>query len=348
MPGISHLPQRTSSKERERTLRKGNVVLGVRMASNKVEVACHLAHSAQQEASAKVRQRDQQIMLLNPDVAEDSHGSSLEVPQMKRDCLLKLGSAATETSIRRNVAGLQHRSVLTSILGLNLLSVFAILSLTFSYLESSFWHVSCGPVFLWCMPCVWIIWAFALFLFMLRYVQWFTVCCASSRACLPRWEWWAWEWETGVCEMCGSLLYLTLFPPLSWPFCVELYFMTKEWNGGGWAEKTQKGRGRSMRKQQISLFVLLKHQLFCHSNTEHRDMNVLLYFTVFTSKGCNKKYTTRDLLRSCARIKGLSLSASWIIKLNSDVSDYIEGYYILICSNHVWQAVTLSLTLTVL
>lgn len=54
MPGISHLLQSTihnrTAAERERTLCTGNVVLGAKMASNKVEVACHLAHSAQQEA----------------------------------------------------------------------------------------------------------------------------------------------------------------------------------------------------------------------------------------------------------------------------------------------------------
>lgn len=147
---------------------------------------------------------------------------------------------------------------------------------------------------MWCMSCVWIIQALALFwsvfIFVVTYFQWFTVCCASSLACLPCWEWWAWEWETGVCEMCRSLLYLTLFPPLSWPFRasrVELYFMTKESNGGGWAEKTQKGWGRSMTRSktqlQILLFVLLKHQLFCRSSTEHCDINVLLNQQLHTS-----------------------------------------------------------------
>lgn len=48
---------------------------------------------------AEVGDQEQQIVLLHPDVAEEGHGSSLEVPQMWRDCLLT--SAGTGTSIFR-------------------------------------------------------------------------------------------------------------------------------------------------------------------------------------------------------------------------------------------------------
>ncbi len=49
----------------------------------------------------------------------------------------------------------------------------------------------------------------SLFIFSVKYFQWLCVRCASSLACLPCQEWWAWEWKTGVCEMYGSLLYLS-------------------------------------------------------------------------------------------------------------------------------------------
>lgn len=57
-------------------------------------------------------------MLLHPDVAEHSRGSSLEVPQMKRDCLFKLRPAETETSILSNIIPLYYSSALASILNL--------------------------------------------------------------------------------------------------------------------------------------------------------------------------------------------------------------------------------------
>lgn len=91
--GISHLLHRwsTTLQHQKETLKTSTQEMssrGPKMASNKIEVARHLAHSAQQEAwlpwvravRAEVDGRDQQIALLPPDVAQDGRGSTMEVP----------------------------------------------------------------------------------------------------------------------------------------------------------------------------------------------------------------------------------------------------------------------------
>lgn len=258
-------------------------------------------------------------MLLHPDVAEDSHGSSLEVPQMKRDCLFKLRSAETQTSILRNIIPLYYRSALISILNLypGRFCWACLLFLSFAFSSNISWTVFLWPsellLWSWFVKCEQFFsdtteeerheslglyeicpmhWSFEpLHGSVLEWVYIFGKNISSGSECagLPHWpvclvesDEFGNEKQVCVCEMCGSLLYLTLFPPFSWPFWVsrvELFFMTKGVNGGGWAEKTQKGWGQSVSisktQLQILLFVLLK-QLFCPSSIEHSDMNVLV------------------------------------------------------------------------
>lgn len=124
-------------------------------------------------------------------------------------------------------------------------------------------HVSLSMALFW-----------SVFIFSVKYFQWLYVCCASSLACLPCKEWWAWEWETGVCEMCGSLLYTPTPHPI--PTSVSQCFMTKGMKAGRWAEKTQKERGWILRTSNTYLQNLLFSQYF-QSCTEDNMLTLWCY-----------------------------------------------------------------------
>lgn len=201
---------------------------------------------------------------------------------MWRDCLLQLSSGETGTSILRDVI-IPLLSVLISVLNLYSFKAFlgaCLLFLTFTFTHfltlrhqfitfpvtfhapslEQLWSVKsvncCSRettrkdmrvrLFVWCMYYARIMWTLAwlVFIFSAKYFQWLLVCWASSLACLPCQEWWAWEWETGVCEMRGSLLYPTPSRP-SWASRVELCFMTKRGFREEDEQRKQREKGQS-------------------------------------------------------------------------------------------------------
>lgn len=135
------------------------------------------------------------------------------------------------------------------------------------------------------------------------------VLCASSLGCLLHQEWYAWEWETGVRETYGSLLYP---PPLS-TFLSQSYLTAfyDERRLREEGERRKHRRGQSQRKRNwIFLFILCLKIHFSASQV----------FNVVTVKGSNKKWMknksiTKITVKTADKSPEKNLSAPWIVRL---------------------------------